>query len=142
VFCASVWRLIAAVLVLSTLAALGASLLTTAKYAASTQLFVSTTAQGAAAAYEGGLFSQQRVTSYSQLIQGGQVAPPTSTPSTPSPTAAASSPEPDPTDTNLTQNSGSAGPSLLAETRSDRGVFEAVITRWRLGAVGRCRWCR
>ncbi len=61
-------------LVLSTLAALGASLLTTAKYAASTQLFVSTTAQGAAAAYEGGLFSQQRVTSYSQLIQGGQVA--------------------------------------------------------------------
>ena len=38
---------------------------------------------------------------------------PTSTPSTPSLTAAASSPKPDPTDTNLTQNSGSAGPSLL-----------------------------
>lgn len=30
------------------------------------------------------------------------------------PTGAASSPEPDPTDTNLTQDSGSAGPSLLA----------------------------
>ena len=71
------WRMIAAVLVLCMLAALGSSLLTTPKYAASTQLFVSTTAQGgaaAAAAYEGGLFSQQRVTSYSQLIQGGQVA--------------------------------------------------------------------
>jgi capsular exopolysaccharide synthesis family protein len=69
------WKLIAAVLVLSMLAALAASLLTTPKYAASTQLFVSTTAQdNTASAYQGGLFSQQRVTSYAQLIQGQQVA--------------------------------------------------------------------
>jgi len=71
------WKLIIAVTALTILAALGASLLAMPKYAASTQLFVSTTGQGGATtanAYEGGLFSQQRVTSYSQLIQGEQVA--------------------------------------------------------------------
>lgn len=69
------WKLIIAVLVLAMLAALAASLLTTPKYAAETQLFVSTTGQdNTAAAYQGGLFSQQRVTSYSELIQGRQVA--------------------------------------------------------------------
>jgi len=69
------WKLITAVLVLSVLAALAFSLLTTPKYAASTQLFVSTTGQdNSTAAYQGGLFSQQRVTSYSELIQGKQVA--------------------------------------------------------------------
>jgi len=45
-------------------------------YAASTQLFVTTTcsADNSAAAYQGNLFSQQRVTSYSELIEGTQVA--------------------------------------------------------------------
>jgi capsular exopolysaccharide synthesis family protein len=69
------WKLIIAVLVLSMLAALAASLLTTPKYAASTQLFVSMTGQDSTTtAYEASLFSQQRVTSYVQLIQGQQVA--------------------------------------------------------------------
>jgi capsular exopolysaccharide synthesis family protein len=69
------WKLIIAVFVLSMLAALAVSLLTTPKYAASTQLFVSTTGQeSTSSAYQGGLFSQQRVTSYAQLIQGQQVA--------------------------------------------------------------------
>jgi len=69
------WKLIVAVVVLAVLAALAASLVTTPKYAASTQLFVSTTGQDTtAAAYQGGLFSQQRVTSYAELIQGQQVA--------------------------------------------------------------------
>jgi len=69
------WKLITAVLALGVLAALAFSLLTTPKYAASTQLFVSTTGQeNTTAAYQGGLFSQQRVTSYSELIQGQQVA--------------------------------------------------------------------
>jgi len=69
------WKLITAVLVLGGLAALGVSLLTVPKYAASTQLFVSTTGQETAStAYQGGLFSQQRVTSYSELIKGKQVA--------------------------------------------------------------------
>ena len=69
------WKLITAMLALGVLAALAFSLLTTPKYAASTQLFVSTTGQeNTTAAYQGGLFSQQRVTSYSELIQGQQVA--------------------------------------------------------------------
>jgi len=69
------WKLITAMLALGVLAALAFSLLTTPKYAASTQLFVSTTGQeSTTAAYQGGLFSQQRVTSYSELIQGQQVA--------------------------------------------------------------------
>jgi len=69
------WKLITAVLVVSILAALGEALLTTPKYAASTQLFVSTTGQeSTAAAYQGGLFSQQRVASYSELIRGQQIA--------------------------------------------------------------------
>jgi uncharacterized protein involved in exopolysaccharide biosynthesis len=51
-----------ATVLLAMLAALGASLLTTPTYAASTQLFVSTTGSVAdmtAATYQGGLFSQQ-----------------------------------------------------------------------------------
>ncbi len=71
------WKLIVAVVVLAVLAALAVSLSTTPKYAASTQLFVSTTGNAAdttSTAYQGGLFSQQRVTSYSELIQGKQVA--------------------------------------------------------------------
>lgn len=69
------WKSILTVLLLSVLAALGVSSLTTPRYAASTQLFVSTTAQeNTAAAYQGGLFSQKRVTSYSELIRGQQVA--------------------------------------------------------------------
>lgn len=69
------WRLVAVAFVLAVLGALGASLLTTPLYAASTQLFVSTTGTSdAAAAYQGNLFSQQRVTSYAQLITGQEVA--------------------------------------------------------------------
>jgi len=70
------WELIIATVLLAMLAALGASLLTTPTYAASTQLFVSTTSSAAdttATTYQGGLFSQQRVTSYSELLKGQQI---------------------------------------------------------------------
>lgn len=71
------WKLLVVTVLLATLAGLGVSLLTTPTYAASAQLFVSTTGNSAdttSATYQGGLFSQQRVTSYSQLLKGEQVA--------------------------------------------------------------------
>ncbi|WP_241249850.1 polysaccharide biosynthesis tyrosine autokinase [Rhodococcus sp. X156] len=69
------WKLVVAVIAAGVLVALSVSLLTTPKYAATTQLFVSTTGQdNTTSAYQGGLFSQQRVTSYSELIKGREVA--------------------------------------------------------------------
>jgi len=69
------WKSIVVVTVLAVLGGLGASLLTTPIYAASTQLFVSTSgAADAGAAYTGGLYSQQRVASYSELLKGTQLA--------------------------------------------------------------------
>ncbi|MBA3294044.1 MAG: hypothetical protein H0T40_10005 [Geodermatophilaceae bacterium] len=48
---------------------------TTPLYAASTRLFVSTPgSDDSAAAYQGNLFSQQRVTSYAELIEGDRLA--------------------------------------------------------------------
>ncbi len=68
------WLLVAAVLL--ALAAAGAlTWMATPLYASSTQLFVSTSSStDTSTAYQGNLFSQQRVTSYAQLLTGEQLA--------------------------------------------------------------------
>ena len=70
------WRIVAVATVLGVLAALAVSLLTTPQYKASSQLFVTTTGSGdsVTGAYQGNLFSQQRVVSYKQLLTGDQVS--------------------------------------------------------------------
>jgi len=69
------WKIVAVTTVVAVLAALGASLLTTPQYEAKTRLFVST-ASGASVQeiYQGNLFSQQRVTSYTELLEGTTLA--------------------------------------------------------------------
>ena len=69
------WKIVAVTTVVAVLAALGASLLTTPQYEAKTRLFVST-ASGASVQeiYQGNLFSQQRVTSYTELLGGTTLA--------------------------------------------------------------------
>ncbi len=68
------WLLVAAVLL--AVAAAGALTWTaTPLYASSTQLFVSTSSStDTSTAYQGNLFSQQRVTSYAQLLTGEQLS--------------------------------------------------------------------
>ena len=68
------WQLITASMLVAVAAAAGLSLLQTPQYAATAELFVSTTASDDAAAYQGGLFSQARVTSYADLITGEEIA--------------------------------------------------------------------
>ncbi len=68
------WRIIALATVVGLLTALAASLVSTPMYQASSRLFVSTAA-GASVneAYQGNLFSQQRVASYTKLATGEDV---------------------------------------------------------------------
>lgn len=69
------WLIIVACLLLGT--AVGALIIirSTPQYAATARLFVSTPSSDAnAQAYQGGLFSQQRVTAYADLIKGSTVA--------------------------------------------------------------------
>ena len=69
------WLLIVACLLLGT--AIGALIIirSTPQYASTARLFVSTPSSDAnAQAYQGGLFSQQRVTAYADLIKGSTVA--------------------------------------------------------------------
>lgn len=68
------WMLILASFVLCILAATAYTLRTTPLYASTARLFVSTPADATSQAYQGGLFSQQRVTSYANLIRGNTVA--------------------------------------------------------------------
>ncbi|MDV6241208.1 polysaccharide biosynthesis tyrosine autokinase [Rhodococcus opacus] len=69
------WKIIAITTVVAILGALGASLLTTPIYEASTRLFVSTSAGSSVnEVYQGNLFSQQRVTSYTKLLTGETLA--------------------------------------------------------------------
>ncbi|EOM75961.1 protein-tyrosine kinase [Rhodococcus rhodnii LMG 5362] len=69
------WKIIAITTVVAVLGALGASLLATPVYQASARLFVSTSAGSSVnEIYQGNLFSQQRVTSYTQLITGETLA--------------------------------------------------------------------
>lgn len=69
------WLLALSALVLSLSAAGLVTWQTTPLYSASTRLFVSTPGTSdAAAAYQGDLFSQQRVTSYAELLDGDELA--------------------------------------------------------------------
>ena len=69
------WRVVVAAVVVALGLSLGLSALETPQYSSSTQLFVSTSgSENTQAAYQGNLLSQQRVTSYAQLVTGQQVA--------------------------------------------------------------------
>lgn len=68
------WKLIAACLLLTVAAAALITLRATPQYAATARLFVSTPQSSTSDAYQGGLFSQQRVASYADLITGENLA--------------------------------------------------------------------
>lgn len=70
------WVIVVATTLIAVLAAIGSSLLTTPLYQSSTRLFVSTAAAGDSLAdkYQGTLFSQERVLSYTQLLMGRTLA--------------------------------------------------------------------
>ena len=69
------WLTVAVTTLVAVLAAIGYSLLTTPLYAASTRLYVSTSAGSSAAElYQGNRLSQERVASYTQLLTGETLA--------------------------------------------------------------------
>jgi capsular exopolysaccharide synthesis family protein len=69
------WITVCATIVLGALAAVAVTLLTTPLYQATTRLFVSTTAGASATElYQGNLYSQQRVVSYTELLMGETLA--------------------------------------------------------------------
>ena len=69
------WLIIAATTAVGVGAAIALTMLTTPLYASSTKLFVSTTNGGSVdALYQGNLFSQQRVVSYTDLLMGETLA--------------------------------------------------------------------
>ena len=68
------WRLILATALVAVGASAALSLAQTPQYAATAQLFISTPTGDGSDAYQGGLFSQQRVTSYADLITGEVIA--------------------------------------------------------------------
>jgi succinoglycan biosynthesis transport protein ExoP len=68
------WIAVVATTVVGALLALAYSLSITPVYAASTRLYVSTPANSLSEAYQGNLFSQQRVASYAALIMGTNLA--------------------------------------------------------------------
>jgi len=65
--------MISACVLLTVAAAAAVTLQATPQYASTVQLFVSTPQSDSAAAYQGGLFSQQRVTSYADLVTGEEI---------------------------------------------------------------------
>lgn len=69
------WRTVVLAAVLALAAAAGYSLTTPPSYTATSQLFVDTPNQGGAAADPtGGLYAQQRVASYAQILRGPELA--------------------------------------------------------------------
>lgn len=69
------WRFVVGGVVAAVLAAVAFSLLTSPIYQATTRLFVSTsTGSSAADLYQGSRFSQERVVSYSKLLEGSALA--------------------------------------------------------------------
>lgn len=68
------WLLILSCLLIAVAAAAVVTIRATPQYASTARLFVSTPGSGSVDAYQGGLFSQQRVTSYADLIKGKEVA--------------------------------------------------------------------
>ena len=73
------WRSVAALAVIGTVLAVGVTLLSTAVYRADTQVFVSLrdgTGSTTSAAYQGNLFSQERVKSYAKIANSPAVTAP------------------------------------------------------------------
>ncbi len=68
------WRIITASVVLTVATAVTLTFTATPQYASTARMFVSTPQSDSAAAYQGGLFSQQRVASYADLISGEDIA--------------------------------------------------------------------
>lgn len=69
------WKIICATTVVAILAALAFSFVITPRYEASTRLFVSTTSDGTnSQTYDGGLFAERRVLSYTELLMGAILA--------------------------------------------------------------------
>ena len=69
------WWLAIMGLVIGAVAALGISLLMTPLYTASTQLFVSTDdSSSTSAVFQGGQFSEGRISSYAELAGGAELA--------------------------------------------------------------------
>lgn len=69
------WKIICAAIAVTVLGALAYSLLVTPQYQASTRLFVSTTSDGTnSQTYDGGLFAERRVLSYTELLMGELLA--------------------------------------------------------------------
>jgi receptor protein-tyrosine kinase len=69
------WPIIVATTIVAVGGAVALTMLTTPLYASSTKLFVSTTTGGSVdALYQGNLFSQQRVVSYTDLLMGETLA--------------------------------------------------------------------
>jgi receptor protein-tyrosine kinase len=68
------WIIIVAATMIGALLGLGLSLLTTPTYEARIQFYVTTSGEGASAAYQGSLGAQQRVESYAALVDSSKVA--------------------------------------------------------------------
>jgi capsular exopolysaccharide synthesis family protein len=68
------WRLIVVCLLIAVGVAALLTLQVTPRYASTSRLFVSTPGSDTSAAYQGGLFSQQRVASYADLVTGDEIA--------------------------------------------------------------------
>jgi capsular exopolysaccharide synthesis family protein len=68
------WRLILVVLLVAVAAASFLTVRATPEYSSSARLFISTAQSDSTQAYQGSLFSQQRVTSYADLVTGQELA--------------------------------------------------------------------
>jgi capsular exopolysaccharide synthesis family protein len=68
------WWLVLAVTVVALLSAVVVNVRTTPQYAASVTFFITTPNRGVTDAYQGGLFSQQRVKSYADLLTSDRLA--------------------------------------------------------------------
>jgi len=69
------WKLICGAIVLAVFGAFAYSFVITPQYQASTRLFVSTTSDGTnSQTYDGGLFAERRVLSYTELLMGDVLA--------------------------------------------------------------------
>lgn len=68
------WMLITAVVLVALGAATALTLTSTPQYQSTARMFISTPESNSSDAYQGGLFTQQRVTSYASLITGEEMA--------------------------------------------------------------------
>jgi len=68
------WRLVVVCLVVTLAAAAGMTAQMTPQYRSTSQLFVSTSSSSSSDAYQGSLFSTQRVASYADLVTGKELA--------------------------------------------------------------------